>query len=306
MLWFRHRNDLRRDPRLRLAERQLGEGGYARALKLAELVCADGDRGTSFRLSLKANQYGVAWLTDELGLRNEAELEKTLSVLARAGWIDSKSLKRREISMPWLVELRDEWARKKQRRRKKESRRASSTGSLRSSSAGPPEGLRSDFRAAPEQLRPESESDQNQKKSQRKKQNRHPDDSVPRSVCEQLCGDFPEASPARLLWGVRLVLGRAKRPVGNAAAFCRKALPAVFEDLEAEVRSWLVGVALGRLAEDGDALRLPDLSEELKVACAENDLPYHGEMVDAAVDAALRRLQNERQAQAELRVGRLA
>lgn len=123
------------------------------------------------------------------------------------------------------------------------------------------------------------------------------------SVLETVRKDFPGTSVRRLAWGIRLVLGRAKQPVGNAAAFCRKALPAVFEDLGAEVGKWLTVYAAKRLLEFA-GLRLVDFAEDLKQLAAENDLPYGPESITIAIDTGLRRVEKERELQSEIAIGR--
>ncbi len=122
------------------------------------------------------------------------------------------------------------------------------------------------------------------------------------SALETLRKDFPGTSARRLAWAVSLVARRAKTPPWTVAFFHR-ALPGVFENLDAEVGKWLATAAAKRLA-GFPALRLPDLAEDLKQLAAGNDLPYAPETLESALDGAFRKVQEERQLQSELAVGR--
>jgi hypothetical protein len=118
----------------------------------------------------------------------------------------------------------------------------------------------------------------------------------------QLAENFPEVSPERLRWAVRLVAARAKTPPRSPAYF-RKALPRVFENLQGETETWLLLEAAKRIVEF-PGLRLPDLVEDLKQVAADNDLPYASETLESALDGAFRKVEEERQLQSELAVGR--
>ena len=118
----------------------------------------------------------------------------------------------------------------------------------------------------------------------------------------QLAENFPEVSPERLRWVVYLVAARAKTPPISAAYF-RKALPRVFENLQGETDTWLSVEAAKRLLEF-PGLGLPDLAQDLKQLAADNNLPYGSENVTIAIDTGLRRVEEERELQSELAVGR--
>lgn len=119
---------------------------------------------------------------------------------------------------------------------------------------------------------------------------------------EQLASTFPSVSRERLAWAVSLVARRAKTPPRSVAYFQRSLL-GVFQNLEAEVAGWLAQEGYKRLREN-DRLDRPSLSEELKCACAENDLPYSSEIVGDAIQAEERKLEEERRIRSELAVGR--
>ncbi len=118
----------------------------------------------------------------------------------------------------------------------------------------------------------------------------------------QLAENFREVSPERLRWAVCLVAARAKTPPRSPAYF-RKALPRVFENLQGETDTWLSVEAAKRLLEF-PGLGLPDLAQDLKQLAAENDLPYGPENVTSAIDTGLRRVEEERELQSGLAVGR--
>jgi biotin operon repressor len=122
------------------------------------------------------------------------------------------------------------------------------------------------------------------------------------SIFQKLLQDFPMTSPERLAWAVHLVRSRAKTAPRTLAYF-RRALPGVFENLHAEVASWLTGEARHRLRKNGNAERLPDLAEDLKSLAAQNGLPYSGELIGEVIDCAHRKLENERHIETEIHVG---
>jgi hypothetical protein len=127
------------------------------------------------------------------------------------------------------------------------------------------------------------------------------DDFINKAL-ETLRKDFPGISARRLAWAVSLVARRAKTPPWTVAFFHR-ALPGVFENLDAEVGKWLMADAAKRLVEF-PGLGLPDLAQDLKQLAADNDLPYGSENVTSAIDSGLRRVEEERELQSGLAVGR--
>jgi hypothetical protein len=130
MRWFKHFNDARRNPKLRAIERELGEAGYARAMKLLEIVAQVGGTGASFRpeIRLRKPTTSEAWLADELGIPYP-KLSQTLTVFSRVGLIESRAWTKKIIRIPQMREYIDEWSRKDSR--------------------ATPERLRSNYRATP-------------------------------------------------------------------------------------------------------------------------------------------------------------
>jgi hypothetical protein len=60
MRWFKHFSDARRNPKLRLVEKKLGEAGYARWFKLLELVAERGGTGRDFQPRIPDGEYLAA------------------------------------------------------------------------------------------------------------------------------------------------------------------------------------------------------------------------------------------------------
>lgn len=111
MRWFKHFSDTRRNPKVCAIERGLGEAGYARAIKLLEVVaqaCGAGDKFKP-RLDLRKAITNETWLAEELGVEVKT-LEETLKNFSAVGFIDAKDFKRRVISIPQMLEYRDEWS----------------------------------------------------------------------------------------------------------------------------------------------------------------------------------------------------
>ena len=308
MRWFRHFSDTRLNPKLRTIEKRLGEAGYARAMKLLEVVAQRGGSGKTFnpRLELKKAHTGLAWLADELGIA-ERELDKTLGVFAKVGFISPKSWRQRKvIYVPQMREYLDEWTRKGQPQRQLWS----SSGFAHAAE----EKLRSGSGVPPEQLATESESESESETESRGENHPHStlldkqlgDDDSFHKLVKQLVSEFPTIPTRQLAWALRLVMGRVTTPPTNPVAYYRKSLRGVFENLTAETQGWLKNEAYRRLGESGDGLRVPDLAESLKCLAAENCLECgpHGELAQEAIDSAWRRLEEERRTQSELRVGR--
>ncbi len=137
----------------------------------------------------------------------------------------------------------------------------------------------------------------------------HPNSLEENSSAEEqatnfLLNELPGVPAERIRQAARLATLLASSPP-NSPAYYRRAVPDIAANFEAKRLAWLVGEAGRRLGGNGD-LRRPDLAEELKTLCAENGLPYSGELVGDAIDAAARRREAERQAQVELRAGACA
>lgn len=115
MLWFRHFNDARRNPKFRAIERKLGESGYARAFKLLEIVSERGGTGKDFapRLDLNLPHTDLRFLADELEIRRRSA-KITLEHFARCKFIDPDAWRQNVIYIPQMTEYMDEWTRKRQ------------------------------------------------------------------------------------------------------------------------------------------------------------------------------------------------
>lgn len=116
MRWFKHMADARRNPKILRIERVLGEAGYARFMKLLEIVASTGGSGQGFdpRLRLTDPHTDELWLANELGIRPR-DLRKTLKCFAQVQLIDPNSFEHGEINIPQMLEYRDEYSSKKPR-----------------------------------------------------------------------------------------------------------------------------------------------------------------------------------------------
>lgn len=92
----------------------MGEAGYARAMKLYEIVAQIGGSGADFdpRIDLKKPTTNRDWLADEMGIDPQT-LDNFLQSADKNGLIDSRSLKRDVIVIPQMLEIRDEYASRK-------------------------------------------------------------------------------------------------------------------------------------------------------------------------------------------------
>jgi hypothetical protein len=116
MQWFKHPNDFRNDPRLRAIEKKIGEAGYARVLKLFEIVAERGGKADRFSPVLDLNSVctDLDWLADELRISKE-ELQQTLETFAAVDLIDQKDWRKQIIRIPHMDGYLDEWTQRKQR-----------------------------------------------------------------------------------------------------------------------------------------------------------------------------------------------
>lgn len=83
MGWCKHLSDARHNPRLRRIEKKLGEGGYARAFKLFELIAERGgtDEGFQPRTELRNTHTDLHCLAAERGSSLNVT-KKTLDIVA--------------------------------------------------------------------------------------------------------------------------------------------------------------------------------------------------------------------------------
>jgi hypothetical protein len=114
MRWFRHFNDLRRDPGLQAAEQKLGEVATARAIKIFEIAAQLGSSGDRFdpRIHLQRPPTSREWLARELGISVTA-LTKTLKVFSKFGVIEARAWKSGVVYVPQLLDWTDEWTARK-------------------------------------------------------------------------------------------------------------------------------------------------------------------------------------------------
>jgi hypothetical protein len=92
MQWFKHLSSLRRDPKIWAIEKKLGEAGYARAVKLLEIVAEHGE------INLRS-LTSIDWLADELRI-SAKNATQTLEVFADVGLIDTVAWANQVIRIP--------------------------------------------------------------------------------------------------------------------------------------------------------------------------------------------------------------
>jgi hypothetical protein len=119
MLWLKHFTDARRNPKLLRIEKKLGEVGYARAFKLLEIVGERGGRGAKFNpvLDLNGPATDIEWLAGEMNLTAD-ETRATLDVFSAVELIDPNSWQRLVVSVPQMLEYRDEYTERRQKPRR--------------------------------------------------------------------------------------------------------------------------------------------------------------------------------------------
>jgi transcription initiation factor IIE alpha subunit len=102
---------------MRKIEKKLGEAGYARALKLLEVVAQAGGAASNFSptLDLKSPTTDVDYLSDEWGIKS-SEAKRTLRVFADTNFIDAEKWKDKVVYIPAMLEVLDEWTRRKKRK----------------------------------------------------------------------------------------------------------------------------------------------------------------------------------------------
>lgn len=110
MRWFKHWGDARHNPKLKAAQKQLGEAAYARFFKLVELVAQRGGKADDFRplIFLTEPHTDLHWLADELGI-TVRQARKTLGLFARLKLVDPDEWSIERICIPQMTEYLDEW-----------------------------------------------------------------------------------------------------------------------------------------------------------------------------------------------------
>jgi hypothetical protein len=115
---FRHPSNLRNDPKFRAIEKKLDEPGYARAVKLLEIVAEVGGKGEEFspEFTLRDNT-DIAWLADEWRISTK-KAQATLEVFAGVGLIDAQAWSEQIVRIPLLNDCLDEYTQRQQKARK--------------------------------------------------------------------------------------------------------------------------------------------------------------------------------------------
>lgn len=100
-------------------------------------------------------------------------------------------------------------------------------------------------------------------------------------------------------WAATRILGRAKTPPRDPAAFLRRSWPRFLAAFDDEVVEWLEEEALTLLPHES----LADAADHLKSRAAEHDLPYDAPSIDHAIERATRRLEKHLRLKSEITVG---
>ena len=269
---------------MRRIERRLGESGYARALKLMELVAQIGDQegdrqAATFSASFDLRRVGIEHVAENLGISTR-ETWNTLRQFAAAGLIDPDKLSQKIVVVPGMLQALDEWAEKRARKQKA----ATAKESLGSNSGVPP--IRSESEKKEIRTDHPDTASQNGNGSAT-----HDDDFVPPPLEMTQKDD----SPALQQWARGVVLSRARTSVSDTDAFLRKALPKFFRNLDGEVIQWLAQRGADILASGvvSDEL-LGNLAERLKLEASANYLPYTPNTMQLAIAGAVKRHQEAR------------
>ncbi len=114
---FRHPSNLRNDPKFRAIEKKLDEAGYARGVKLLEIVAEVGGKGEEFspEFTLRDNT-DIAWLADEWRISTK-KTQATLEVFAGVGLIDPQAWSEQIVRIPLLNDCLDEYTQRQQKAR---------------------------------------------------------------------------------------------------------------------------------------------------------------------------------------------
>jgi hypothetical protein len=112
MRWFKHGSNFRSSPAMFHIQRELGDSGFARAVKLIEIMTEKSGSGVNFnpRLELFA-PTDEKWLAFELGCPLE-ELNETLEIFEQATFIELEMDEDRmgAIIMNDLASKKDSWS----------------------------------------------------------------------------------------------------------------------------------------------------------------------------------------------------
>jgi hypothetical protein len=119
MQWFRHPSNFRNDPKLRAIEKTLGEAGYARAIKLFEIVAEYGSKSGKFSpaFNLTATCTDITWLAAELRISVE-DTQTTLETFAAVELIDAEDWRNQVVRIPSMKNHLDEYTQRQLRTKK--------------------------------------------------------------------------------------------------------------------------------------------------------------------------------------------
>lgn len=114
MRWFKHLADARYNPKLKRIQKQLGEAGYARAMKLLEIVAQRGGTGERFqpRITLEDPSTDLRWLAEEWSIHPRTA-RFTLGIFAKVRFIDPGAWRENIVYVPAMKEYVDEWTRRR-------------------------------------------------------------------------------------------------------------------------------------------------------------------------------------------------
>jgi hypothetical protein len=99
--WFRHESDFRNTASAKFIYRKLGDSGFARTIRLMEVMCAVSE-ANEHSLHLMA-PHDMGWLAEELACSVE-DLQHTLELFAETGFITlGQTDGHQVIGMPGLV-----------------------------------------------------------------------------------------------------------------------------------------------------------------------------------------------------------
>jgi hypothetical protein len=94
-----------------VVEQELGEAGYARLMKLQEIMAEFGGSGADFspRIDTKKRETSLKFFAQELGI-SPKKTKISFDLFAEVGLMDPKAWTDGVIHIPEMLALRDEWA----------------------------------------------------------------------------------------------------------------------------------------------------------------------------------------------------
>ena len=118
MQWFRHPSNFRCEPKLRAIEKMLGEVGYARAVKLFEIVAEQGSKSGRFAPAVDLKTHtDPDWFATELRI-SVGDLQSSLDTFAAVELIDPEDWRNQVVRIPQMKNHLDEYTQRQLRSRK--------------------------------------------------------------------------------------------------------------------------------------------------------------------------------------------